>query len=117
MAYTSGGRVSFVDKGAYSPTTTYKRLDYVKYSDCIFVAKKTTLGNTPDPTVDTEFWTKLVSASADMYVYDSAGNVAPQQPGIQFMNGSIENDTTNNRTKVTIGITDAEWAAIQNILQ
>lgn len=116
MAYTSGGRVSFVDKGSYDPTVVYSRLDYVKYMDCIFVAKQSTIGNVPDTSVDTPYWTKLVSANAINYFYDSSGNVASPEPGVQFMNGSITDNSTTNRTEITIGITETEWQNIQNIL-
>lgn len=116
MAYVSGGRVSFVDKGAYSATTQYNRLDYVKYMDCIFVAKRTTIGNAPDPSIDTADWTKFISLTAPNYIYDEAGNLAVPEPGLQFMNGSVVDNPTNNRTEITIGITETEWSTIQNIL-
>lgn len=116
MAYTSGGRVSFVDKGAYSATKQYNRLDYVKYMDCVFVAKRSTIGNAPDPSVDTDDWTKLISASAATNLYDASGNPVPSEQGIQFMNGSIVDNPTNKRSEITIGITETEWQSIQNIL-
>ena len=54
MATTKdAGRVGFVLKGNYNPSTQYERLDVVFSGDSTYVAKKDTLGN--DPT-DTEFW-------------------------------------------------------------
>ena len=117
MAYTSGGRASFVDKGTYNASTPYKRLDYVKYQGSIFVAKQNTTGNTPNASADTAYWTKFVPANSYSNLYDSAGTLMTQQAGLQFMNGAIENDSTNGRSKVTIGITDTEWTAIQNKYQ
>ena len=63
MAYASGGRASFCDKGAYDGTVTYHRLDYVKYQGAIFVCKATSLGNAPNLTVDTAYWTKFIDSS------------------------------------------------------
>ena len=116
MAYVSGGRATFVDKGNFNATTQYKRLDYVKYMDCIFVARRNTIGNVPSLTVDTADWMKFVSLDVINHFYDEAGNLAPSESGVQFMNGSIVDDPTNGLTKITIGITDSEWSTIQNIL-
>ena len=117
MSYSSGGKASFTDKGLYDSTVTYRRLDYVKYNNAIFVCKKTSLDNTPNPTTDTEYWTKFIDSSgSNLYLFDELGNVATQRDGIQFMNGSFTDDAQGNKTKVTIGITDTEWTAIQTIL-
>lgn len=117
MGYSSGGKVTFVDRGVYDGNVTYYRLNYVKFNGSIYVCKKTTLGNAPSPTADTEYWTKFIDSSgSNLYIYDELGNVATQRDGLQFMNGSFTDDAQGNKTKVTIGITDTEWAAIQTIL-
>lgn len=117
MAYTSGGRASFCDKGAYDGTVTYHRLDYVKYQGAIFVCKATSLGNAPNLTVDTAYWTKFIDSSgSNLYIYGADGQVTPQRDGLQFMNGFIEDDQTNNKTKITVAISDTDWAQIQSIL-
>ena len=117
MAYASGGRASCGDKGAYDGTVTYHRLDYVKYQGAIFVCKATSLGNAPNLTVDTAYWTKFIDSSgSNLYIYGADGQVTPQRDGLQFMNGFIEDDQTNNKTKITVAISDTDWAQIQSIL-
>lgn len=117
MGYSSGGKVTFVDRGVYDDTVTYYRLNYVKHYGAIFVCKKTTLGNAPNLTTDTEYWTKFIEASgAQKILYDSTGNTVTARDGLQFMNGSLQDDAQGNKTKVTIGITDSEWATIQTLL-
>lgn len=64
MAYANGGRVSLVDKGAYSSSITYNRLDYVKYNSEVYIAKKTTLNHTPNG--DDEYWTRLAKLNTEI---------------------------------------------------
>ena len=47
------GRIGFVPKGNYSATTTYEKLDVVKYERSSYVALQTTTGNPP---TDTDNW-------------------------------------------------------------
>ena len=48
------GRIGFLIKGDYVATDTYGFLDVVYYNGSSYVAKKTTIGNTP--TENNEYW-------------------------------------------------------------
>lgn len=48
------GRIGFVCRKNYSETETYERLHFVYYNGSTYVAKKTTIGNTPEE--DNEYW-------------------------------------------------------------
>lgn len=57
------GRIGFVIKGDYSNTETYDFLDIAYFNGATYVAKKLTVGNTPD---NTEFWHILVDGNIDV---------------------------------------------------
>lgn len=57
------GRIGFVVKGTYDNTATYDFLDVIYYNNATYVAKKLTVGNTPD---NTEFWHILVDGNIDV---------------------------------------------------
>lgn len=54
----SAGTVSFITKGEYSASTTYKRLNTVRYNNQVYVALKTVTGITPSD--DGENWQLFV---------------------------------------------------------
>lgn len=59
---TNLGRVSIVPKGIYDPEKTYERLDYVRYGDDGYLARKSGLhGVTPE---DGEDWMKAVGSGS-----------------------------------------------------
>ena len=66
MATVNLGRVSFVIKGAWSDSATYKRLDVVYSGGTSYVAKQ----NVPAGTAvsNTSYWQKLISSSYDLAV-------------------------------------------------
>lgn len=57
------GRIGFVIKGDYDSTTTYDFLDIAYFNGATYVAKKLTVGNTPD---NTEFWHILAGGNIDV---------------------------------------------------
>lgn len=57
------GRIGFVIRGDYSATETYDFLDIAYFNGATYVAKKLTVGNTPD---NTEFWHILADGSIDV---------------------------------------------------
>ena len=117
MAYNDGGIVSFVDKGVYSPTVTYHRLNYVKDGNSVFIAKQTTLGNAPNHSADTAYWMKLVDVSgAVQNIYDYAGTLAAPEDALEFKNAAIVDNTTSGRLEITVGILDSEFTTIQSLL-
>lgn len=113
---TDAGKVSFRDRGDYNAATQYERLDYVKYQDTIFIARKSTVGNTPNPSADTEFWMVAVKGLASIQLYDNAGDPVTKRGGIQFSNAQLTDDATNGKTIVLVGIPQTEWNSIKNIL-
>lgn len=57
------GRIGIVIKGDYSNTETYDFLDIAYYNGATYIAKKLTVGNTPD---NTEFWHIFADGNIDI---------------------------------------------------
>lgn len=55
-------KIVFKSKGIYDNNAKYEELDYVRYSGCLWGAKKETQGNTPPSTPEgtSEYWALLV---------------------------------------------------------
>lgn len=69
---SSAGKVLIMPKGEYNNSTQYQMLDAVRYNGSLYIAKKTTMGNTP---VDGEYW--MLSATGQLWG-DISGDIANQ---------------------------------------
>ena len=91
----NAGRVLILPKGEYDATTTYNLLDLVYYQRGSFLCKKTSTGNTPDLTEDTEYWMKIVSSqTADVGDISELTTIDKDNvtAAINEINGMIQNN-------------------------
>ena len=91
----SAGRVLILPKGEYDSTETYNLLDLVYYQRGSFLCKKTTTGNAPDLTQDTEYWMKIVSSqTADVGDISELTTIDKDNvtAAINEINGMIQNN-------------------------
>lgn len=112
------GRVGFVPKGSYSSTTQYEILDTVFANRLSYVARKTTTGNPPSPAGEvTEFWQPINATGGGHTIKDYTGaSETASREYLQFANGTVTDDASNQWTVVTWVITPTEWTQIETIL-
>lgn len=80
------GRVGFVPKGDYDQAVAYDFLDLVYFEGSTYVAKKVTVGNTPE--TDNEYW-HIFAAGAKPAGPNTPGMVKPDGTTTEVTDGVI----------------------------
>lgn len=93
------GRIGFVPKGTYNPSTVYEFLDVVYYGNSSYVAKKVTSGNTPS--ANTDYWQILATG---------AQPAGPGTPGTVMPDGTTLSVTADGVISAIVIEKDGELA-------
>lgn len=115
------GRIGFLVKGDYSGTTTYDFLDVVYHNGSSYVAKKTTIGNTPED--NNEYWQIFAKGSLSPVTGVKGNEESEYRHG--NVNLTAENigalsetgDTANNTVAFTSGDTTdpSVWVDVETL--
>lgn len=119
--YQDAGRVGFVTKGDYSASTTYNKLDVVKYNGISYICRvDNSTGVAPTAGTTTTNWQPITDkAGHDLYVLTSSGPITLSLQGIEFANTLVDSGTAVGQPvhvlRALVTISDDEWTAIQAI--
>lgn len=90
---SSAGRVLIIPKGEYNNATQYQMLDIVRYNGSMYIAKKTTIGNTP---ADGEYWMLCVIGASNVRWGDITGILANQSDLVNALDAKQNTLTFDN---------------------
>ena len=96
MATVNQGRVGFVPKGEYNPSTQYVKFDTVTYGSNTYVAWATVTGVTPG--TDETKWKLLVNNNVDIEELKSWLNIINGSDNSAELNPAINNRAINGAT-------------------
>ena len=96
--WTDAGRVCMIPKGIYDSTVTYEFLDTVLYNNASYVAKQTSVGQTP--ALNSQYWQMLtVNSAANVFTGATASEDGTE--------GAVPQPLAGEQNKVLFG--NGDW--------